>query len=98
LLLSAILYSSRLLLIINSFKDALAHSTRSYSRVLDSEGSQTHHPFITMAPTPFAAAVAAAEKRLQDIYKQELKDLKQECTYKTALNQATFKALAASIA
>jgi hypothetical protein len=35
---------------------------------------------------PFAAAVAAAEKRLQDIYKQELKDCKQERTYKVALN------------
>ena len=42
---------------------------------------------ITMAPTPFAAARAAAEKHLQDIYKQELKDYKQECTYKAALNQ-----------
>jgi hypothetical protein len=39
-----------------------------------------------MAPTPSAAARAAAEKRLQDIYKQELKDRKQERTYKTALN------------
>ena len=51
-----------------------------------------------MAPTPSAAAGAAAEKHLQDIYKQELKDCKQEYTYKAALNQATFKALAASTA
>jgi len=53
----------------NSFKDAPAYSTCSYSRVLDSEGSQTRRPSITMAPTPSATAVAAAEKRLQDIYK-----------------------------
>ena len=39
---------------------------------------------------------AAAEKRLQDIHEQELKDRKQERTYKVALNQATLKALAAS--
>ena len=60
----------------NSFEDAPAHSTRSRSRVLDSEGSQTRRPSITMAPTPSAAAVAAAEKRLQDIHEQELKDRK----------------------
>ena len=48
----------------NSFKDASVYSTRSRSRVLDSEGSQTRRPSITMAPTPSAAAVAAAEKRL----------------------------------
>ena len=53
----------------NSFEDAPAHSTRSRSRVLDSEGSQTRRSSITMAPTPSAAAVAAAEKCLQDIYK-----------------------------
>ena len=51
-----------------------------------------------MAPTPFAAARAAAEKYLQDIYKQELKDYKQEYIYKAALNQATFKVFTASIA
>ena len=54
---------------INSFKDTPAHSTRSYSCVLDSEGPQTYRSSITMAPTPSAAAGAAAEKRLQDIYK-----------------------------
>jgi len=47
-----------------------------------------------MAPTP----AAAAKKRLQDIHEQELKDRKQERTYKAALNQATLKALTASIA
>ena len=51
-----------------------------------------------MAPTPSAVAEAAAEKHLQDIYEQELKDRKQECTYKAALNQATLKAFAASTA
>ena len=80
------------------FEDAPAHSTRSRSRVPDSEGSQTCRPSVTMAPTPSAAAVTAAEKRLQDIYEQELKDRKQERTYKAALNQATLKALAASTA
>jgi hypothetical protein len=39
-----------------------------------------------MAFTPFAAAKAAAKKCLQDIYKQELKDCKQEYIYKAALN------------
>ena len=68
----------------NSFKDAPVHSTCSYSRVLDSEGSQTCCPSITIAPTPTAAA--AAEKCLQDIYEQELKDCKQKCVYKAALN------------
>ena len=51
-----------------------------------------------MAPTPFATARAAAEKHLQDIYKQELKDRKQEYIYKVALNQATLKVLTASTA
>ena len=51
-----------------------------------------------MAPTPSAAAGAAAEKRLQNIYEQELKDYKQEYTYKVVLNQATLKVLTASIA
>ena len=40
-----------------------------------------------MAPTPSAAAGAVAEKHLQDIYEQELKDYKQERIYKVALNQ-----------
>ena len=82
----------------NSFEDAPVYSTRSYSRVLDSEGPQTCRSSITMAPTPSAAAGAAAKKRLQDIYEQELKDRKQEYTYKAALNQATLKALTASTA
>ena len=53
---------------------------------------------ITIAPTPFAAVRAAAKKYLQDIYKQELKDYKQEHIYKAALNQATFKIFTAFIA
>ena len=71
---------------INSFKDVPVYSTRSYSCVFDSEGPQTCCSSITMAPTPSAAAGAAAKKRLQDIYKQELKDYKQERIYKVALN------------
>ena len=51
-----------------------------------------------MAPIPSAISRAAAEKHLQDIYKQELKDYKQEYIYKAALNQATFTVFAASIA
>ena len=51
-----------------SSKDAPAHSTHSHSRVLDSEGSQTCHSSITIAPMPSTAARAVAEKRLQDIY------------------------------
>ena len=51
-----------------------------------------------MAPTPSAVARAAAEKHLQNIYKQELKDCKQEYTYKATLNQTTLKVLAASTA
>ena len=51
-----------------------------------------------MAPTPSAAARAAAEKHLQDIHEQELKDYKQEYTYKVVLNQATLKAFTTSIA
>ena len=70
----------------NSFEDAPVYSIRSHSRVFDSEGLQTYHSSITIAPTPSAAAGAAAEKRLQDIYKQELKNCKQEYTYKAALN------------
>ena len=53
---------------------------------------------IIIAPMPSAAARAAAEKHLQDIYKQELKDYKQEYIYKVVLNQATLKALTAFIA
>ena len=83
---------------INSFKDTPVYSTCSYSCVLDSEGSQTCYSSTTMAPTPSAAAGAAAEKHLQDIYEQELKDYKQERTYKVALNQATLEVFAASIA
>ena len=82
----------------NSFKNTPVYSTYSYSCVLNSEGLQICYSSITMAPTPFAVAGAAAEKHLQDIYKQELKDYKQEYTYKAALNQATLKALAAFIA
>ena len=82
----------------NSFEDALVYSICSYLRVFNSEGLQTRRPSITMAPMPSAVAVAAAEKCLQDIYKQELKDYKQECAYKAALNQATLKVFAASIA
>ena len=83
---------------INSFKDTPVYSIHSHSYILDSKGPQIYHSFITMAPTPSAAARAAAEKRLQDIYEQEPKDYKQECTYKVALNQATFKVFTASIA
>ena len=49
---------------INSFEDAPVYSIRSYSRVFNSEGLQTRRPSITIAPTPSAVAVAAAEKRL----------------------------------
>ena len=35
---------------------------------------------------PSTIARAAAEKHLQDIYKQELKDYKQEYIYKVVLN------------
>ena len=83
---------------INSFKNTPVYSIRSYSRVFNSEGSQTCYFFTTMAPIPSAAAEAAAKKRLQDIYEQELKDYKQECTYKAALNQATLKVFTVSIA
>ena len=81
----------------NSFKDASAYSTRSHFYVFDSEGLQTYCFSITIAPTPSTAARAAAEKYLQDIHEQELKDHKQERTYKAALNQATLKVLTASI-
>ena len=71
---------------INSFKDTPVYSTRSHFYILDSEGPQIYYSSITIAPMPSAAARAAAEKHLQDIYKQKLKDYKQECTYKAALN------------
>ena len=59
---------------------------------------QICHSSITIALIPSATARAAAEKHLQDIYKQELKDYKQKHTYKVTLNQATLKALTAFIA
>ena len=71
---------------INSFKDTPVYSTRSYSYILNSEGPQIYYSSIIIAPTPSAVAGAVAEKYLQDIYKQELKDYKQECIYKAALN------------
>ena len=83
---------------INSFKDAPVYNTRSYSCILNSKGPQTYYFSITIAPTPSAAARAAAEKHLQDIYKQELKDYKQEHIYKAVLNQATLKVFTASTA
>ena len=83
---------------INSFKNTPVYSTRSYSYILDSEGLQIYYFSITMALIPSAVARAAAEKHLQDIYKQELKDYKQKHIYKAVLNQATLKVLAASIA
>ena len=70
----------------NSFKDTPVYSTRSHSRVLDSKGSQICYFSTIIAPIPSAAARAVAEKHLQDIYKQELKDCKQKYTYKAALN------------
>ena len=82
----------------NSFKDAPVYSTRSYFYIFNSKGPQIYYFSITIAPTPSAAAGAAAEKHLQDIYKQELKDHKQKCIYKAALNQATLKILTASTA
>ena len=92
------LYLSRLLLIINSFKNTPVYSTRSHSYILNSKGLQTCYSSTTIAPTLSAAARAAAEKHLQNIYKQELKDYKQKHTYKVALNQATLKIFTASIA
>ena len=83
---------------INSFKDTPVYNTHSYSYILDSEGLQICCSSITIAPMPSAAARAAAEKHLQDIHKQELKDCKQECIYKVALNQATLKVLTTFIA
>ena len=82
----------------NSFKDAFVHSIYSHSRVFNSEGPQIYYSSITIAPMPSAVAGAAAEKHLQNIYKQELKDCKQEYTYKAALNQATLKVFTASTA
>ena len=71
---------------INFFEDISVHSIYSYSCILNSEGPQTYYSSITIAPIPSAIARAAAEKHLQDIYKQELKNYKQEYTYKAALN------------
>ena len=71
---------------INSFKNTPIYSTRSHSYILDSEGLQIYYSFITIAPTPSAVARAVAKKHLQEIYKQELKDYKQEYIYKAALN------------
>jgi hypothetical protein len=71
---------------INSFEDTPVHSTHSHFYVLDSEGPQIYHFSITIALTPSTAARAVAKKHLQDIHKQELKDCKQERTYKVALN------------
>ena len=82
---------------INSFEDASVYNTRSYFYVFDSKGPQICYFSITIAPTPSAAARAAAKKHLQDIYKQELKDYKQKYIYKAALNQAIFKAFTAFI-
>ena len=70
----------------NSFKDTSVYSTRSHSRVLNNKGLQIYYFSTTIAPIPSAAARAAAEKHLQDIYKQELKDYKQKHTYKVVLN------------
>jgi hypothetical protein len=83
---------------INSFKDTPIYSIRSHSCILNSKGSQTCYSSTTIAPTPSATARAAAEKHLQDIYKQELKDYKQEYIYKVVLNQATLKIFTASTA
>ena len=83
---------------INSFKDTPVYSTRSHSCILDSKGLQICYFFTIIAPTPSTVAGAAAEKHLQDIYKQELKDCKQKYTYKVALNQATLKVFTAFIA
>ena len=83
---------------INSFEDAPLYNICSHSCILDSKGLQTYYSSITIAPTPSAVARAAAEKHLQDIYKQELKDYKQEYTYKVVLNQATLKVFITSTA
>ena len=76
LLLFAILYLSRLLFIINSFKDTPVYSTYFYSHVFNNKGPQTYYSFITVAPTPFAVPGDIAKKYLQDIHEQELKDYK----------------------
>ena len=83
---------------INSFKNTPVYNTHSHSYIFNSKGLQIYYSSITITPTPSAAAKAVAEKHLQDIYKQELKDYKQEYTYKAALNQATLKVLTASTA
>ena len=83
---------------INSFKNIPVYSICSHSRVLNSKGLQMCYSSTTIAPILFAVAGAAAKKYLQDIYKQELKDYKQEYTYKVVLNQTTLKVLIVSIA
>ena len=83
---------------INSFKNTPVYSIRSYSHVLNSEGLQTCYFSPIMAPIPSATARTVAEKHLQNIYKQKLKNYKQKYTYKAVLNQATFKVLTAFIA
>ena len=85
-LLPAILYLPCLLYITDLFEDAPVYSTCFYSRVLDSEGLETCCSSVTIAPMLSATAIAAAEKHLQDIYKQKLEDYKQERAYKAALN------------
>jgi hypothetical protein len=64
------------------FEDIPVHSTHSYSYIFNSEGLQIYYFSIIIAPTPSTIA----EKRLQDIYKQEPEDYKQKYTYKAALN------------
>ena len=83
---------------INSFKNTPIYSIHSHSYIFNSEGPQIYYSSITIAPTPSAAAKAAAKKYLQDIYKQKLKDYKQEHTYKVTLNLTTLKIFTASIA
>ena len=61
---------------INSFKDTSVYNIHSHSYIFNSEGPQTYCSSITIALTPSAAARTVAEKYLQDIYKQELKDYK----------------------
>ena len=70
----------------NSFKNTPVYNIYSHSHILNSEDLQTCRFSTIIAPIPFAAARAAAKKRLQDIHKQELKDCKQEHTYKVVLN------------
>jgi hypothetical protein len=80
---------------INSFKNTPVYSIYSHFYILNSKDLQIYHFSTIMASTPSATARAIAEKHLQDIYKQELKNCKQEYTYKITLNQATFKVFTA---